>query len=160
MIATDAGPPTPSGKPPPRPPRQEAFIGHAVATQHPAGVRRSHFNQRRAPLAVAQIALITLIAQTVAVVILAKDEDQPGEAISATPIGNINYGGFNPPPAGRGRPSAAYTGADPGEQHLLRRRPRGRHKGLRTLALQPARTRTGPGPDGPFALQHQQRQYN
>lgn len=61
-------------------------MGHAVPTQHPAGVLRSHFKQLRALLAVALIAPIGL---TVALVTLANDEEQPGEASSHAPIGNI-----------------------------------------------------------------------
>lgn len=76
-------------------------MGQAVPTQHPAVVLRSHFNQLRALLAVALIALIGL---TVAVVILASDENQLSESNSATPIGRINYGGFNP---ATGRPESA-----------------------------------------------------
>ena len=76
-------------------------MGQAVPTQHPAVVLRSHFNQLRALLAVALIAVIGL---TVAVVILASDENQLSDNNSATPIGHINYGGFNP---ATGRPESA-----------------------------------------------------
>src|SRR5919109_4526264 len=41
---------------------------------------------------------------TVAVVILASDEDQTGGSNSAAPIGHLNNGGFNP---STGRPDAA-----------------------------------------------------
>jgi hypothetical protein len=80
---------------------QEAIMGQAVPTQHPAVVLRSHFNQLRALLAVALIAVIGL---TVAVVILAENEDQLGGSSSAAPAGYIRYGGFNP---ATGRPDAA-----------------------------------------------------
>ena len=72
-----------------------------VPTQHPAVVLRSHFNQLRALLAVALIAVIGL---TVAVVILANNEDQTAGTGQAAPIGHINYGGFNP---NTGRPDSA-----------------------------------------------------
>jgi hypothetical protein len=67
-------------------------MGQAVPSQNPAVVLRSHFNQLRALLAVALIAVIGL---TVAVVIVANDENKPSAASSAAPIGHINYGGFN-----------------------------------------------------------------
>jgi hypothetical protein len=88
-------------------------MGQAVPTQHPAVVLRSHFNQLRALLAVALIALIGL---TVAVVILANDEDQLSDTGSAAPIGRINYGGFNP---ATGRPESAPL---PQQEHPLRSR--------------------------------------
>ena len=68
-------------------------MGQTVPSQHPAVVLRSHFNQLRALLAVALIAVIGL---TVAVVILASDEDQTGGSSAAAPIGHLNNGGFNP----------------------------------------------------------------
>jgi hypothetical protein len=88
-------------------------MGQAVPTQHPAVVLRSHFNQLRALLAVALIAVIGL---TVAVVILASDENQLTDSNSATPIGRINYGGFNP---ATGRPDSAPL---PQQEHPLRSR--------------------------------------
>jgi hypothetical protein len=88
-------------------------MGQAVPTQHPAVVLRSHFNQLRALLAAALIAVIGL---TVAVVILASDEDQLGDADSATSIGRIDYGGFNP---ATGRPQSAPL---PRHEHPLRSR--------------------------------------
>jgi hypothetical protein len=47
-------------------------MGQAIPRQHPAVVLRSHFNQLRALLAVAMVAVVAL---TVAVVILATDDD-------------------------------------------------------------------------------------
>ena len=76
-------------------------MGRAVPTQNPAFVLRSHFNQLRALLAVALIAVIGL---TVAVVILAGSEDQISDTSSAAPVGHLNYGGFNP---ATGRPESA-----------------------------------------------------
>jgi hypothetical protein len=61
---------------------QEVLMGQAVPSQHPAVVLRSHFNQLRALLAVALIALMGL---TVAVVILASEENQLSDATSASP---------------------------------------------------------------------------
>jgi hypothetical protein len=91
-------------------------MAQAVSSQNPAVVLRSHFNQLRALLAVALIAVIGL---TVAVVILAGDEDQTGAASSTAPIGHINYGGFNPStgkpdsaPLPRTRAQAPVTGSN------------------------------------------------
>jgi hypothetical protein len=75
--------------------RQEAVMGQAIPTQHPAVVLRSHFNQLRALLAVAMIALVGL---TVAVVILATNDREPTDASSATavtapPQAGIRYDG-------------------------------------------------------------------
>jgi hypothetical protein len=77
---------------------QEALMGRAVPSQHPAVVLRSHFNQLRALLAVALIAVISL---TVAVVILASDEDQTGGSNSAAPIGHLNNSRLYNPATGR-----------------------------------------------------------
>src|ERR671910_83744 len=54
-------------------PGQEAVMGQAIPRQHPAVVLRSHFNQLRALLA---IALVAVVGLTVAVVILANDNDE------------------------------------------------------------------------------------
>jgi hypothetical protein len=86
-------------------------MGQAVPSQNPAVVLRSHFNQLRALLAVA---LIVVVGLTVAVVILANDENQGSTASSAAPIGHINYGGFNPATA---RPESAPL---PQQEHPLR----------------------------------------
>jgi hypothetical protein len=76
-------------------------MGHAVPRQHPAVVLRSHFNLIRALLAVAMIAVVGL---TVALVIVANDDDGVTGSATATPNASIEYGGFNP---GTGRPNAA-----------------------------------------------------
>src|SRR5918994_6032139 len=73
-------------------PRQEAVMGKAIPTQHPAVVLRSHFNQLRALLAIALVGVIALTA----VLIFVGDDDQAGESSSAAPISEIRYGGFNP----------------------------------------------------------------
>jgi hypothetical protein len=64
-------------------PRQEAVMGQAIPTQHPAVVLRSHFNQLRALLAVAMIAVVGL---TAAVVILATNDRELTGASSATAV--------------------------------------------------------------------------
>jgi hypothetical protein len=65
-------------------------MGEAIPRQQPAVVLRSHFNQLRALLAVALIAVAGL---TAAVVILANDSDEvAGTSSAAKPIGSINYG--------------------------------------------------------------------
>jgi hypothetical protein len=65
-------------------------MGEAIPRQHPAVALRSHFNVLRALLAAAVIAVIGL---SVAVVILATDDDQVASTSSAAkPIGSINYG--------------------------------------------------------------------
>jgi hypothetical protein len=60
---------------------QEEVMGRAVPTQHPAVVLRSHYLQVRLLLAIAMIAVIGL---TVAVVILATDDETTGSAPVAT----------------------------------------------------------------------------
>jgi hypothetical protein len=88
-------------------------MGQVVPSQNPAVVLRSHFNQLRALLAVALIAVIGL---TVAVVVVANDENQPSTASSAAPTGHINYGGFSP---ATGRP---YSVPLAQQEHPLRSR--------------------------------------
>jgi hypothetical protein len=80
---------------------QEAVMGKAVPSQHPAVVLRSHFNHVRALLAIAMIAVVGL---TVAVVILANDSDDVAGTSTAAPVESLNYGGFNP---ATGRPESA-----------------------------------------------------
>ena len=64
-------------------------MGQAIPRQHPAVVLRSHFNQLRALLVVALIAVAGL---TTAVVILANDSNDVSSTSSAKPIESINYG--------------------------------------------------------------------
>src|SRR5919106_1290330 len=80
-------------------------MGQAIPRQHPAVVLRSHFNQLRALLAVALIALVGL---TVAVVILANDSDEVAGTSSAPPIGSINYGDSKYVNPSTGYPTAAF----------------------------------------------------
>ena len=69
-------------------------MGQVIPKQHPAVVLRSQFKLVKALLAVAMAAVIAL---SVAVVILANDDDQlSGGTTAARPIESINYGGFNP----------------------------------------------------------------
>jgi len=71
-------------------------MGQAIPNQHPAVVLRSHFNQMRALLAVAMIAVVGL---TAAVVILATDNNRETSAGSAaqvsspSPAGTTRYDG-------------------------------------------------------------------
>jgi hypothetical protein len=76
-------------------------MGKAIPTQHPAVVLRSHFNLVRALLAVTTLAVIGL---TIAVVIVANDNDEVSSSATAQPIESIQNGGFNP---ATGRPEAA-----------------------------------------------------
>jgi hypothetical protein len=123
-------------------------MGKAIPTQHPAVVLRSHFNQLRALLAVALIALIGL---TVTVVVLADDQGQPSDTSSAAPVGTINYGGFNP---ATGRPDSAPL---PQQHPLQSRYDGGPEEGTRgpkdyslnsaTGDVQPPSTRYDGGPE-------------
>jgi hypothetical protein len=70
-------------------PKSGVSMGVAIPRQPAAVVLRSQFNQLRALLAVALIAVAGL---TVAVVILANDNDQAAGTSSARPIESINYG--------------------------------------------------------------------
>ena len=68
-------------------------MGQTISNQHPAVVLQSQYRQLRALLAVALIAVIGL---TVAVVILAADDDQAASVSPAAKIGELNHGGVNP----------------------------------------------------------------
>ncbi len=60
-------------------------MGHAIPKQHPAVVLRSHFNLVRALLAVAMVALVGM---TIALVIVANDDNEagPASAVQAAPV--------------------------------------------------------------------------
>ena len=73
----------------------------AVPTQHPAVVLRSHFKLVRALLAVAMFAVVGL---SIALVIVANDQDQITGSSAVRPAESIRYGGFNP---ATGRPESA-----------------------------------------------------
>jgi hypothetical protein len=85
-------------------------MGQAIPRQHPAVVLRSHFNQLRALLVVALIAVAGL---TTAVVILANDSDEVSGTSSATPTESINYGSGYVNPS-TGYPSATIRPDSPG----------------------------------------------
>jgi hypothetical protein len=57
-------------------------MGHTIPTQHPAVVLRSHYDQVRALLAAALIAIVGL---TVAVVILATNDHAPSASSAPVP---------------------------------------------------------------------------
>jgi hypothetical protein len=65
-------------------------MGKTIPRQHPAVVLRSHFNQLRALLAVAMVAVVGL---TAAVVILATDDDEVGTTSTAMPAGSTRDDG-------------------------------------------------------------------
>jgi cell division protein FtsN len=68
-------------------------MGQAIPRQHPAVVLRSHFNQLRALLAVAMVAIVGL---TVAVVILANDDEVSTSSSTtsvAAPVGTTRADG-------------------------------------------------------------------
>src|ERR687896_365538 len=97
MIATDVGPHKHTGAAAEAAgPRLEAVMGKAIPAQHPAVVLRSHFNLLRALLATAMIAVLGL---TVAVVILATDDDADTGVGTATqlsapgPTASVRYDG-------------------------------------------------------------------
>jgi hypothetical protein len=74
-------------------------MGKAIPSQHhPAVVLRSHYRAVRARLAVAMIVVVSL---TATLVIVANDDTG---TTSASPTGQVNYGGFNP---ATGRPDSA-----------------------------------------------------
>jgi hypothetical protein len=87
-------------------------MGHAIPRQQPAVVLRSQFGQLRGWLA---IALISVASLTVAVDILANDNDQAASTSSAKPIESINYGDsnyLNPSTGGDSRYLNPSTGGD------------------------------------------------
>ena len=61
-------------------------MGHAIPTQQPAVVLRSHFDHLRALLA---ITLVAVVGLTVAVVILASDSDEVSGTSAAEPVESI-----------------------------------------------------------------------
>jgi hypothetical protein len=102
-------------------------MGRAVPQQHPAVVLRSHYQQLRALLAIAMVAVVGLSA---AVVIVAVDDDAATVAGSATqvtapsPAGTTRYDG-GPEEGTRGviqvqRPGAAAVRYDGGPEEGTR----------------------------------------
>jgi hypothetical protein len=88
-------------------------MGQAIPRQHPAVVLRSHFNQLRALLA---IALVAVAGLTTAVVILANDSNEVSGTSSAKPIESINYGSGAVNPS-TGYPSATIRPDSPGTRY-------------------------------------------
>ena len=86
-------------------------MGHAIPSQHPAVVLRSHYQQLRALLAVAMIAIIGL---TTAVVILATDDDPETIAGSATQASAPTSAGSSRYDGGPEEGSADVSRAQPG----------------------------------------------
>jgi hypothetical protein len=81
MLASDAVPPNTTGHAADAAAlRLEAVMGQAIPSQNPAVVLRSHFNQLRALVA---IALVAVAGLTVAVVILANESDEASTTSSA-----------------------------------------------------------------------------
>jgi hypothetical protein len=68
-------------------------MGQAITRQHPSVVLRSHFNLVRALLGVAMVAVVAL---TIAVVILANESNEVAGTTAAKPVETIRYSGFNP----------------------------------------------------------------
>ena len=120
-------------------------MGKAIPAQHPAVVLRSHFKLLRALLAVAMIAVVGL---SVAVVIVANDEDQVSSTNAARSFESIRYGGFNPL---TGRPESAPL---PQREHPLQSRigatryDGGPEEGTRGIVpVEPPNTRYDGGPE-------------
>jgi hypothetical protein len=85
-------------------------MGQAIPRQHPAVVLRSHFNQLRALLAIAMVAVVGL---TVAVVILANDDEVSTSSSTSTaaPLGTTRADG-GPEEGTRGLAPAATPTVD------------------------------------------------
>jgi hypothetical protein len=103
-------------------PRLESVMGEAIPRQHPAVVLRSHFNQLRALLAVALIAVAGL---TVAVVILATDDDAGTSAGSTT----LSAPGATGSTRYDGGPEEGTRGAVPARQPNVDASPGARYDG-------------------------------
>ena len=89
-------------------------MSQSISPQHPAVVLRSHFNQLRALLA---IALVAVAGLTTAVVILAGDSDEVSGTSSAKPIESINYGNSTSVNPSTGYPSATIRPDSPGTRY-------------------------------------------
>jgi hypothetical protein len=109
-------------------------MGQAIPRQQPAVVLRSQFNQLRALLA---IALLAVAGLTVAVVILAGDSDEVSSTSSA-PTGSINYGSGVVNPS-TGFPTAALPQLEQSLQDRLNgiRYDGGREEGAQDIAPAP-----------------------
>jgi hypothetical protein len=89
-------------------------MGKAVPAQHPAVVLRSQFQLLRALLAIAMVAVVGL---SIAVVIVANDDEQISTSGAGSSVQSLRYGGFNP---ATGRPEAAPL---PQREHPFQSRP-------------------------------------
>jgi hypothetical protein len=98
-------------------------MGEAIPRQHPAVVLRSQFNQLRALLAVAMIAVAGL---TVAVVILANDTDQVSSTSATTAVGP---GSVAPGTRYDGGPEEGTRGVVPARQPNVDASPGARYDG-------------------------------
>jgi hypothetical protein len=98
-------------------------MGQAIPRQHPAVVLRSHFNQLRALLAVAMVAVVGL---TVAVVILATDDDRGISTGSATQVNAPSATGSTRYDGG---PEEGTRGVAPARQPNVDARPGVRYDG-------------------------------
>jgi hypothetical protein len=83
-------------------------MGQAITRQHPSVVLRSHFNLVRALLGVAMVAVVAL---TIAVVILANESDEVAGTTAAKPVETIRYPGASSPPAGEGLSARKLDGS-------------------------------------------------
>ena len=90
-------------------------MGQAIPAQHPAVVLRSHYNHLRALLVIAMIAVVGL---TVAVAILANDDDGRTSASFVSPVGAPAQA----PPAQRydGGPNEGTSGLLPAQRPTTR----------------------------------------
>jgi hypothetical protein len=85
---------------------QEAVMGQVIPGQNPAVVLRSHYRQLRSLLA---IALVAVVGLSVALVILATDDESTTTTRSAQAGQPLEYGGFNPQ---TGKPVANVATSD------------------------------------------------
>ena len=76
-------------------------MGQTIPNKHPAVVLRSHFKLVRTLLAVAMIAVVGL---SIALVIVANDQDRITSSSAVPSAESVRYGGFNP---ATGRPDLA-----------------------------------------------------
>ena len=117
-------------------------MGHALPTQSPAVVLRSHYRHLQTLLA---IALIAVVGLTIALVVTANDSDPVAGTTSAEPVGTIRYGGFNP---ATGRPDSAplpQSAQAPRSTLAAPRYDGGPEEGTRDIAPAPEESPSGPG---------------
>jgi hypothetical protein len=125
-------------------PTQEAVMGKAIPAQHPAVVLRSHYRQLRAMLAIAMIAVVGL---TVAVVILATNDDGAALSPIAAPAPQVTAAGPTGSTRYDGGPEEGTRGAVAGPP-VGTRYDGGPDEGTRgAVAAPPVGTRYDGGPD-------------